>query len=78
MFAASNCQRNPCVALANSISDSNADPRNMGKKIAMCIKRPVAPQPQSTVPPRPYGDRFVDFFEDKWIGESEDGGEVST
>lgn len=46
-----------------------------GKKVAMMIKRPIAPQPQSTVPPIPYGERFISFFAKKW---AEDEGDTTS
>lgn len=38
---------------------------------AYMIKKMVAPQPQSTVPPRQYGEQFRNFFEHKWVGDAD-------
>lgn len=40
---------------------------------AYMIKKMVAPQPQSTVPPEPYGEQFRNFFEHKWVGDAQAG-----
>ena len=36
------------------------------KKIPMCIKMPVAPQPQSTIPPTPYAHQFLNHMTQKF------------
>lgn len=43
-----------------------------GKKLAMYIKKPVAPQPQSTVPPDEYADQFVRHFDRKFVADAQD------
>jgi hypothetical protein len=43
-----------------------------GKKVAMYIKKPVAPQPQSTVPPDEYADQFVRHFDRKFVADAQD------
>ena len=37
----------------------------------MMIKKMVAPQPQSTIPPTPYSEQFATFFQEKWVGDAE-------
>ena len=37
----------------------------------MMIKKMVAPQPQSTIPPTPYSEQFATFFREKWVGDAE-------
>lgn len=37
---------------------------------AYMIKKMVAPQPQSTIPPGPYAEQFRNFFEHKWVGDA--------
>jgi hypothetical protein len=41
-----------------------------GKKVAQAIKRPVAPQPQSTVPPAEYAVQFLRHFDQKFVGDA--------
>ena len=38
---------------------------------AYMIKKMVAPQPQSTVPPGPYAEQFRTFFASKWRGDAQ-------
>ena len=38
---------------------------------AFLIKKMVAPQPQSTVPPEPYAEQFRTFFENKFKGDAD-------
>ena len=40
------------------------------KKLAMMIKKPVAPQPQSTVPPDEYALQFIRHFDQKFVGDA--------
>ena len=40
------------------------------KSIAMMIKKPVAPQPQSTVPPDDYSLQFIRHFDQKFVGNA--------
>lgn len=40
---------------------------------AYMIKKMVAPQPQSTIPPGPYAEQFRNFFEHKWVGDAQPG-----
>lgn len=42
-----------------------------GKKVARVIKRPVAPQPQSTIPPPQYAEQFMRHFQTKFVGDAE-------
>ena len=42
---------------------------------AYMIKKMVAPQPQSTIPPGPYGEQFRNFFEHKWVGDAQSADE---
>ena len=43
-----------------------------GKKVARVIKRPVAPQPQSTVPPPAYARQFMQHFSKKFVGDAQE------
>ena len=38
--------------------------------VAMMIKKPVAPQPQSTVPPDDYSLQFIRHFDQKFVGSA--------